>query len=363
MLQQISEPKCLPISLVQARKHLAVDSSDRSNDILIDLLIQSATADSQMKTGRQWVECDWQWIPDLVSVNSEIQFPLVPVTAVKLYDLDENFEDPEDPDQPDDPEPDLPEEEEQARRKRRLVKLDDEQPEYTNLADEYLIINYPSPDPLGTPSIGSVIPLKEFPKNYQLILTVGYPTKEYEEVAEQFDNPVLVKDKTSYGDQIIRLVFNRPVQGNIYPENFEVRINGERKIVNSAYFVDECIELSFNGGEDPAYVDGDKVAVSFFEGAIYDEFQNFVQPIVNMQLPDVQIVTPEYFNTPDPLPLETVYESLAPSPIKNWILVRVGTLYTQRTEIALRAGKSNDVMFPNEFINNLLDPYRVRFFG
>lgn len=340
---------------------MSVDSSDRSNDVLINLLIESATADSQMKTGRIWVECDWQWIPDLVSINLEIKFPLVPVVDVKLYDLDEQFEDPEDPDRPDDPDPEIPDEDESARR--RHVRLDDEQPEFTNLAEECLIINYPSPDPLGNPQIGSVIPIKEFPENYQLILTVGYPTEQHDEVVEQFDNPILVKDKTSYGEQIIRLVFNRPVEGNIYPENFEVRINGERKIVNEAYFVDGCIELSFNGEEDPAFQDSDKVNLSFFEGAIYDQFQNFVQPIVQINLPDVQIVSPEYFNTPDPIPCAPVYESLAPSPIKNWILTRVGTLYTQRTEIALRAGKSNDAMFKDEFINNLLDPYRVRFLG
>lgn len=359
MLRQVTKPKCMPVSLAQARKHLSVDSSDRSNDILIEMLIESATADSQMKTGRVWVESDWDWIPEIIEVNSEIKFPIVPVVKVKLYDLDEEFPEPEEPENPDPAFPDYPDE---FQKNKRKSKKDTDEKEYTDIAEEYLEIDYPSPDPLGLPVTGSVVPKKAFPLNFRLVLTVGYPVNETEEVIEQYDNPVLVKDKTSYGDNKIRLVFNRPVQGDISVQNFELRINGLRVFLEDAYFKDACVELQFDPMQVESYGNGDKASISFFEGAIYDQFNNFVQPIVEALLPMVQIVPDNFFNTPDPLPTQTVYESLSPSPVKNWILTRVGTLYTQRTEIALRAGKSNDALFKDEFINNLLDPYRVRFF-
>lgn len=400
MLRQVSQPKCYPISLAQARKHLAVDSSDRSNDSLINLLIESATADSEMKTGRKWVECDWEWQPCTVSPNYEVEFPIVPVKKVALYDLDEFSRDdepvePENPEEPDIPEPPEIEEPEESTKRKRIKRdneeedngnsEDDTPPEYTDIANEYIKVNYPSPEPLGSPQIGSMVPLKEFPKNYRLVLTVGYPVKAEIETAEQFDNPVLVPEKTGYSDSLIRLVFNRPVQGNININNFEIRFDGEILTLVNAYFRDGCVELQYTmpdtpppmepeepdeGGENEdntpeiqGLPEGAKVTVSFFEGAIYDEFQNFVQPIVETQLPEVMIISPEYFELPEPIPKQEVYESLAPSPIKNWILTRVGSLYSQRTEIALRAGKSNDAMFPNEFINNLLNPYIVRFLG
>lgn len=354
MLRQISQPKCLPVSLEQARKHLSVDSSDRSNDVLINLLIESATADSQMKTGRVWVQTDWEWKPDIITVNHEIAFPIVPVAAVKLYDLDEEFLEPPVPDNPDGPEnPDTPPE-------TRAAQADEK--EYTDLSDEYLDINYPSPDPMGLPAIGSIIPKKTFPDNYQLVLTVGYPVEEHEEVVEQYDNPVVVKEKTGYSEGLIRIVFNRPVSGQIYISNFELRINNQIITLVDAYFKDGAVELQYD--EMSAMVgNGDTVTLSFFEGEIYDQFQNFVQEIVQMPLPNILMVPSEFFEKPDPVPCRNVYESLAPSPVKNWILTRVGSLYSQRTEIALRAGKSNDAMFPEQFINNLLNPYRVRFIG
>lgn len=360
MLRQISQPKCFPVSLAQARKHLAVDSSDRSNDSLIELLIEAATADSQMKTGRVWVEQDWEWVPDLVSVNYEIDFPIVPVVKAKLYDLTQDSGGDEDNGESGEPEnPDVDWARSRSMKKGASREEDSgDTPQYDDVAEQYFTAKYPSADPLGSPLIGSIVPIQNFPEKYQLVLTVGYHVKVQNEVVEQYDNPVLVRDKTGYSNEKMRLVFNRPVQGNIYVSNFEFRVNGEMQNLNEAYFTDGCVELSY---DPPKWGNGDEATISFYGGAIYDDFQNFVQPITNAKLPPVQFVQEEFFDLPEPLPTREVYESLAPSPIKNWILTRVGSLYSQRTEIALRAGKSNDAMFPDEFINNLLNPYRVRF--
>lgn len=345
MLRQITQPKCFPVSVEEARKHQVIDSSDRSNDALLELLIQSATADSEMKTGRVWVECDWAWVPEQVGTGEVIEFPIVPVTKVSLYDLDEAK--PDNPVEPVDPE-------------EQQVRNTDE---FTDVASEYLRVRYPSPEPLGTPMIGSMEVLKELPKNYRLILTVGYPTEDREEKVEQFDNPVLDTEKCCYSANIARLVFNRPISGVIYVENFRfiTRSFGseiEQVSIQDVRIRDGCVELLFDDGVLNNY---EPASVSFAEGAIQDEFGNFVQPFEKIKLPTILIRPETALNLPDPVPTRVVTISKAPMPIKNWILTRVGTLYSQRTEIALRAGKSNDAMFKDEFINNLLNPYQVRF--
>lgn len=447
MLRQLTQPPCTPISLEQARKHLAVDASDRANDGLITLLIESATADSQMKTGRIWVESDWEWVPEAMSVGSKLQFPIAPVVRVKLYDMTPPKE--EEPIKPDTGEEDngmgedggnsdgdsnADSEETDGATRRRLAReaakkmreaeADTEQPneespdqpqesQWPEVAADYLKIEYPSLDPMGYPALGGITILQAFPEQYQLVLTVGYPVECKTELVEQFDNPTLVLSKTGFSENIIRLVFNRPVQGNVYIDNFEVRKKGQpqeteppiepelpeappedemvrrRRLqslldneleeesptpeggignetspddvlvaIEDVYFLDGAIEIQY---EEGAIAEGDRIQVSFFEGAAYDEFNNFVQPIILQDLPLVAFTSPDDFALPDPVPSQKIYESLAPNPIKNWILTRVGSLYSQRTEIALRAGKSNDAMFPDQFINNLLDPFRVRF--
>lgn len=346
MLRQITQPKCFPVSVEEARQHQVVDSSDRSNDALLELLIQSATADSEMKTGRVWVECDWEWKPEEIAAGSAVEFPIVPVTSVRMYDLDEK----------------LPDNEEEEGEPDSDVLTKREAPDYTDVAAEYMNVEYPSPEPLGSPMIGSVTPLKPFPENYRIILTVGYPTEEHEEKIEQFDNPVLVLDKCCYTPNLLRLVFNRPVSGEVYVSNFVFRTEYMEAyapvVINNVQFRDGCVELLF---DDFILTQGKPADVSFAEGAIQDEFGNFVQAFERIKLPEITFYSDSSLNKPEPVPTHMVTTSKAPTPIKNWILTRVGTLYSQRTEIALRAGKSNDAMFKDEFINNLLNPYQVRF--
>lgn len=487
MIQQLVAPPCLPVSITEARKHLAIDTGDSISDTLISLLIEAATSDSQLKTGRIWVEQDWLWKPDCIVLNSELRFPIVPVIDVALYDLtpppppepepepepdpEPSPEEPpaepvEPPVEPEEP-PTPPENNEEigpvGRRKRSRegeippetetppsdenppdnpdnpdtpqdpdTPPEEEEP-LPNVIAEYADVFYPSLDPMGRPAIGHLIPRKEFPAEYKLVLKVGYPVSKTEVPEAVYDNPILLADKTQYSANRIRLIFTRPVSGVIHISNFEVRrlredvldppcppdpdvpgtgdgnedggstappnpddgnsgggenggttpevpetpvrVMRKRKprmsnrtcvlregfvlTILDAEFIDGAIELTL---EEGAIIDGDELTVSFVEGAAYDEFNNFVQPIITAALPVVSIIPETEFLPPEPVQLKDVYESLAPAAVKTWILVRIGTLYTQRTEIALRAGKSNDAMFPNQFVNNLLDPYRVTFF-
>ena len=322
-LRKIESAPCWPITLDEARRHLAVDSSTRDEDVLIEMLIQSATTDAEMKTGRILVKSKWEWKPDEIVVGEAIEFPTCPVVDVKIYDLDEEIEEGGEP---------------------------------TDISGDVCAITYPSPEPQGSPMLGWLLPTAEFPTNYRIELTGGYDYEEQLDPIEQKDSPVLVVEKTSYTHAKIHLVFNRPVFGSVEPENFVVLVNGEQSVVTACEFERGGLSLLPDSIEE-----GATVTLSFTSGFIYDQFKNYVQPILEQSLPDVKIGIDDDFLEPEQVPAETIYKSLCPTPVKQWILVRTGTLYCQRSEIALRAGKSNDALFPDEFINNLLSPYRTRF--
>ena len=319
-LRKIEAAPCWPITLEEARRHLAIDASTRDEDSLIDMLIQSASADAEMKTGRVLVKSRWEWEPDSIVVGERIEFPTCPVVDVKIYDLDEESEEP------------------------------------TDISSKVCKIAYPSPEPQGNPMLGWLLPIADFPQNHRIELTVGYDFEEKEEPVEQKDSPILVVQNTRYAPGKIHLAFSRSVYGSVQPSDFTVRLNGEDAPVEVCVFEKGGITLSV-----PALEASQSVTVSFLSGLLYDQFQNYVQPIVNGVLPVVSLGTEADFVEPEPVPTQVVYTSLCPTPVKQWILVRTGTLYCQRSEIALRAGKSNDALFPDGFINNLLDPYRTRF--
>lgn len=326
LLRILTPAPCYPVTLAEARKHLAVDASDRSNDVLIDLLIASATNDAELKTGRVWCESQWEWKPDTFTLNEELEFPIVPVRDIKIYDLDEEI-------------------------------LEDGEP--TDLAPELVSVLYPSPEPQGFPLIGSITPLVAFPENYKIVLTAGYPVQVTETLVEQADSPELVAEKTGYSLTKIHLVFNRPVTGTADASHFSVTQNDVPIDVSSVEYAGDAVNLVF---EEGVLQEHSILKLSFMSGAVFDVFSNFVQPIDAVELP-VSVFTEETeFQMPEPNPIDTTtYASDAPAPVKNWILTRVGSLYSQRTEIALRAGKSNDALFPDKFIHNLLAPYKVRF--
>lgn len=356
-LRKLKSAPCWPITVDEARRHLAVDASTRNEDALIDMLIQSASNDAEMKTRRILVESTWLWEPDEIAVGVKLEFPACPVTKVRIYDLDEELEEGQEP---------------------------------TDISADVCKIQYPSPEPQGTPMVGWLLPLVEFPARCHIELTVGYPYIETVTPIEQKDSPVLLPEQTSYTTDKLHLVFNRPVRGGATKENFTLVVNGESRDILAVEFEKGGVTLicakpvsepepDYEGPvpppetgtapEEPTepvkigteFVAGDTVVLTFKEGIIEDEFYNFVQPILEAALPQVVIATEDDFVEPEPVPADATYESLCPTPVKQWLLVRVGTLYSQRSEIALRAGKSNDALFPDGFINNLLAPYRVEF--
>ncbi len=325
ILRIVQEAPCFPVTLAEARRHLAVDASDRSVDSLIEMLIASATSDAENKTGRIWVESVWNWVPDKLTVGELIPFPVTPVTQVVIHDLDEEVP---------------------------------ENGAFTDISGALVSCVFPSPEPQGSPLIGSLLPISEFPAHYEMLLTIGYPVQETVTPVEQFDVPTLVPVKTGYAGNKIRLVFSRPVTGVASPDNFTITVDGGIKAATSVEFSKGSVDLVFDTG---VILEQDEPLLSYIGGSIYDQFGNFVEPITDQVIPTVVFTTEAEFQEPTAVPVETIYTAQTPSPVKNWILTRVGSLYSQRTEIALRAGKSNDALFPDGFINNLLNPYKVRF--
>ena len=76
-----------------------------------------------------------------------------------------------------------------------------------------------------------------------------------------------------------------------------------------------------------------------------------------------EVLPPVVFDTASPaIPpteKETLSISTVPAIVKSWILVRVSTLYQQRSEIAIQAGKTSNAFFPRPFINGMLDAYTI----
>lgn len=325
MLRLVESAKCFPVTLAEARRHLVVDSSDSNNDATLNLLIHAASNDAEMRTGRVWVSSVWNWTPDSVVVGTSIEFPIIPVTKVEVYDMDE---------------------------------VAATEADRTDISGEVVSVSYPSPEPQGEPIRGSLLPLIGFPSNFKILLTAGYPVTETTTTVEQTDDPILVVNSTKYTSTKIALVFNRPISGSVETTDFTITQDGNPIVPGSVAINAGRVELTFDAS---TLVEGSTISLSFIGGSLYDEFSNFVQPITAQSLPTVVFGTEAEFVTPTPVPTTTTYTSNAPEAVKSWILTRVGTLYNQRSELALRAGSTNNALFGSNFIDCLLAPYKTRF--
>lgn len=321
MLRIVEKGKCFPVTLEEARDQLSVDSSNRSNDALILTFIEAATQSTEQHTGRIWVESKWEWIPDEITVGKEIEFPAAPVTKVQVYDLDEA--------------------------------------DQIDISGDVVFVKYPSPEPQGSPLMGSLLPMSSFPTNFRIVLTIGYPVEETVNVIEQNDAPILVSENTRYSENKVALVFNRPVNGTVIKENFDVLQDGQELEIESIEFNNGRLELTFPVG---ILTEASEVKFSFIGGEIFDQFESFVEPIFDAVLPNVVFVSETDFVAPDPVPTESTYYSQAPSAVKTAILLNVGFLYTQRTGSALKSGREIEKNFSDQVAACLLNPYRTRFF-
>lgn len=308
-------PKCYPVSVEEVKQHLRLNTTTAEEDFYIENLIASATTHAEQKTGRVFVDSEWSWTPSEKEMNgSAVPLPVVPVTSVEVFDSS---------DQP--VSPDL----------------------YT--------VEYPALSPQGNPLIGSLSPLSGFPLNPKIVLRAGYTVEEKLEKIVTNESPFIEPAKTGFTESSVTLVFNRPIMGDAKPENFQIYDSVGNNVPVLAIFVkDDVVEIQTT---EASIVKGASLIINYAGGFIHDEFHNYVDA-QSVKLPPITEI-PKLYIAPDAIPTQKVFVSNCPHPLKQWIMVRTGTLFQQRSEIALRAGKSNDALFPSNFIDNILDTFKI----
>lgn len=320
-IRLIQQGVCAPLTLDEVKHYLRIDDSSEAETAMLESLIEAASSEAGIATGREWVESKWAWEIEDFAVQKEISFPVCPVTKVEIFDNDEVVEGGAEP---------------------------------TDISSSLVKVKLPSLDPRGTPLVGSLLAVQEFPQNVRIVLTVGYPVKETEKPIPQTDSIVLDQHKVSYTPTKVHLVFNRPVKGFIKPSDFKVEVEGVSYTPQSAVLEKQGVTLEFLDGE---LVEGVLHKLYFIGGLIEDDFGNFLVPIEGSALPDVSFGTEEDFQEPTQVPTEKIYTSLAPNQVKQWMKIRIGTMYSQRSEIA----KGTGAMYPTQFIDGLLKQYKVIF--
>lgn len=318
----IQEGVCAPLTVEEVKHFLAVDSDSVAENVLLENLIEATASEASVATGRIWVESKWLWELEGEIPSTPIQFPVCPVTKVEIFDNDE-------------------------------VVAEGAEP--TDLSSELVKVTLPSLEPLGTPLVGSLLAVQAFPLNYSIVLTCGYPVLETTTPIPQKDAIVVDQYKTTYTPTKIHLVFNRPVNGNAKPSDFKVEIEGVSYVPQTVNFEKDGITLEFLENE---LLENTEIVLTYIGGYIEDAFGNFLLPISGFTMPNVEFKTEEDFQEPTPVPVETTYKSLTPKQIKQWMLIRIGTLYSQRTEIA---SKGTGAMYSTQFIDGLLKQYKVAF--
>lgn len=333
MIDLISKTNGVPLTLEMVKRHLRVPSNFSGDDALLSLLMDSINEESQTLTRRTWIESSWKWVPEDVSVGSVLKFPIVPVKSLTIVDMDET---------------------------------PSEAGERTDLSSTLVSCVYPSLSNLGSPMIGTMTILSELPTNFLITLNAGYGTTENTVDVNPKASPKIDLSKTTFAKDttrgefqfdayILHLVFSCPIIGEVSPDNVSISINDTSVPVLETVVENDGLSVAFS---EP-FKATDSVKFSYAGGFLRDKFDNFVELVKGIEFSVSSVGSPSDYVAPDPF--ATVKETLIniPNPVRQWMLIRIGTLYCQRSEIAQRAGSVNDALFPDAFINGLIAPYRV----
>lgn len=323
---QIEEPIVEPILLEEAKNHLRLSPDFTDDDILISTLIKGVRAEAEAKTGgRVFPETLWEWIPEGgIPGIANTEIPVSPVCEIAgIYDLD---------------------------------KLDDDgNPEL--IPESMYIFRKSSLAPNGRPMFATITPVHdEGFANVKVVVKAGWPNRSEIRYKRYEGSPVLESGKTTYTHNSITLQFDRPVSGEITPKSFHVEVDGEYWDVFDANCINGRVQVLFDSGLE--LFEGSHIMLSYQAGFLKDEDDNYVAPIHREMLPVIAEFTEEH----EPFvekQQETIYVSSVPNIVKSWMLVRIATLYQQRSEIAIQAGKTSNSFFPRDFVGGLLDSYRL----
>lgn len=314
---EISEPAVEPVSLSEAKNHLRVSSDFTDDDMLIKTLIRMARLDAEAKTGgRIFPTREFEWLPDeTMRAGEQYEVPVSPALGVKIFsnsDADEEI----------------------SSSSYRFIK--------SSLA------------PYGKPLYAKIVPNEDIPSDAIVRITAGWPNAEKEEFETYFDSPTLCPDNTTYTDKSITIQFDRAVNGELTPNSFDITINGNHEKVYDVDIVDGRVVIRFI----TTIIEDSTVELSYMSGFLKDKDGNYVMPILREILPVVKFNYP-VVAVPEAKTVMSQVSS-APDLIKTWILVRVATLYQQRSQIAIQAGKTSNAFFPRDYVNGMLDAYTVK---
>lgn len=300
-----------PVTVDEVKNHLRINKDFKDDDLLIESLITMARQDAEAKTGGRVFPCsEWEWIPDEPLIAGETyEIPVSPALQIKS------------------------------------VLLDGEP------TTDYKFIKS-SLAPYGKPIYAKFTPFVDM-ENAVITIVAGWPNKEITELVKHTSHPVMDTAKTVFASSSITLQFNRPVSGEVNTKSFRVSVNNIFYDIYDVDVIDGRVVLKIS----EQLIDGDTVTFSYMSGFLKDKDDNYVLPILQEIFPDIRLTTDLHpFDEPEKV---DVLQSTVPEIVKTWMLVRIATLYQQRSEIAIQAGKTSNAFFPRPFINGLLDSYTI----
>ena len=310
---ELNEPIVEPVTLEEAKNHLRLSKDFTDDDDLLKTLITMARMDAEAKTGgRVFPAREWEWIPDeMLRAGVEYEVPMSPALSIKVFSKDET---------------EIPSE------NYKFVK--------SSLA------------PHGAPMFAKIIPTVDM-EGVRVVVEAGWPNKTTKVNRVFLTPPKFKPEYTVYTENSITIQFDRAVTGEANSRSFTVLVDGD--------FVD-IYDVDIDSGKVIIYLNSTiaedtTIELSYVSGFLKDKDDNYVMPIMKEVLPPVDFEIP-------PVALPAVAKddltiSTVPSIVKSWMLVRIATLYQQRSEIAIQAGKTSNAFFPRPFINGMLDAYTV----
>lgn len=316
-IYEISEPLVEPVSLEEAKNHLRVSKDFTDDDALIEMLIRMARIDVEAKTGgRVFPTREFEWLPgETMRAGEQYEVPVSPALGIKVFTKSGS---------------------------------DEELPE-----SSYRFIKS-STAPYGKPLYAKLIPVEDISSDVSIVVTAGWPNIEIEKADTFLSSPVFQPQNTTYTENSISVQFDRIVSGELTSNSFNINIDGQHTDVYDVDIVDGrvVIHTSSSISEDSS------VELSYISGFLKDKDDNYVMPIMREILPIVKFDYP-VVAIPE-VKTSVVQKSTTPDMVKAWMLVRVATLYQQRSQIAIQAGKTSNAFFPRDFVNGMLDAFTVR---
>lgn len=241
----------------------------------------------------------------------------------------------------------------------RDVVIDDEN---KTVEDFYSLVIPSSLSSNGRPIYGAV-QINEDVELNSIKVRAGWSNKQVSKLRKYDNAPKLVYENTRYDTDKIYLQFDRVISGSADCNSFVLLVDGIQLLIDNVS-VDNNGRVVIKLDEKSKQLQaGDKITMTYVSGFLHDKDSNYVLPIVRVTMPTVALI--DWINDDDvfadvPAPItDTVYVSQVPDVIKKWMLVRIATVYQQRSEIAIQAGKTSNSFFPRGFIDGLLDPYNI----